>query len=390
MLIIWAPFPAVRCIFFGPVSPPPFGRRRSAPKKGCRFHPGRTGFAVLAQPQSQPQPHPSSKKSYFCNMVSHFKNFIRQKSRDDSGFSAMGSERFIRKDGSTNVQMKGGNILTRTSWYHTMLGLSSVRFIVYLVLGYIAINILFAFIYQLIGIEHLSGIDSSTPLNELVDVFFFSSQTFTTVGYGRIAPVGFLASLVSTFEAFLGLLAFAIATGLFYGRFSRPQAFIKFSENALIAPFQEGTALMFRLAPYKNNSLTNAEVILTVAIETDQENKFYTLETQLKKISNLALNWTVVHVINKDSPFYGLTDQDFRTTDIEVIVQLSAFDDVFSNTVVQRTSYISPEIVYGAKFLPMFTIAKDGSTTVMDIDKLNAFVRTELPKIEDDESAPVP
>jgi inward rectifier potassium channel len=79
-----------------------------------------------------------------------------------------------------------------------------------------------------------NGIDKSDPVNEFIDVFFFSSQTFTTVGYGRIAPVGFMASLVATFEAFLGLLTFAIATGLFYGRFSRPRAYLRFSDMRLL------------------------------------------------------------------------------------------------------------------------------------------------------------
>ena len=113
---------------------------------------------------------------------------------------------------------------------------STTRFLSYMFLGYLLINLVFAIIYYFIGIEHLTGIDKSSPLQEFIDVFFFSSQTFTTVGYGRIAPVGFLASLMATLEAFLGLLGFAIATGLFFGRFSRPRAFLKFSKVALIAP----------------------------------------------------------------------------------------------------------------------------------------------------------
>ncbi|MBP2617442.1 ion channel [Chryseobacterium jejuense] len=316
-------------------------------------------------------------------MTRGFRKKIRQKNTENSGFGSNASGRFINKDGLPNVKRTGVNVFNSLSWYHTMLNLSSFRFISYLVIAYILINLVFAMIYYLIGVGHLTGIDKSDPLNEFIDVFFFSSQTFTTVGYGRIAPVGFLASLVATFEAFLGLLTFAIATGLFYGRFSRPRAYLRFSDIAVIAPFEEGRALMFRLAPYKNNALTDADVIVSTAIEVIEndvpKSNFYRLETQLGKINTLALNWTVVHKINESSPFYGFSEDDFKSTDIEIIVQIRAFDEVFSNTVVQRSSYVTGEIVYGAKFVTMYYPDKNNLATVLDLDKINEYQNADLP-----------
>ena len=319
-------------------------------------------------------------------MARGFKKKIKQENAENSGFGSRASGRFINKDGLPNVRRKGVNVLNRLSWYHTMLNLSSFRFIAYLVIMYILINLIFAFIYYLIGVEHLTGIDKSDPMNEFIDVFFFSSQTFTTVGYGRIAPIGFAASLVATFEAFLGLLTFAIATGLFYGRFSRPRAYLRFSDIAVIAPFQEATALMFRLAPYKNNALTDADVTLSTAIEINEEgttkSNFYRLETQLSKINTLALNWTVVHKIDESSPFFGFLADDFKNTNIEIIVHVRAFDEVFSNTVVQRSSYVSQEIIYGAKFSPMYYPDQEKDSTVLDLDKINEYQKVELPVFE--------
>jgi inward rectifier potassium channel len=316
-------------------------------------------------------------------MARGFRKRIHQENTENSGFGANASGRFINKDGVPNVQRKGVNVFNRLSWYHTMLDLSSFRFISYLVFGYILINLVFAVVYYLIGVEHLTGIDKSNPLDEFIDVFFFSSQTFTTVGYGRIAPVGFMASLVATFEAFLGLLTFAIATGLFYGRFSRPRAYLRFSDIAVIAPFKEVTALMFRLAPYKNNALTDADVTLSAAIEITENEKiktnFYRLETQLSKINTLALNWTIVHKIDEDSPFYGFSEDDFKNINIEIIVHVRAFDEVFSNTVVQRSSYASREIVYGAKFIPMYYPNKEHQSTVLNLDKINEYQKVDLP-----------
>jgi inward rectifier potassium channel len=318
-------------------------------------------------------------------MAKGFRQKIHQKNTENSGFGDNASGRFINKDGLPNVNRKGVNIFNRFSWYHTMLDLSTFQFLSYLVIAYILVNIFFALIYYLIGVEHLTGIDKSNPMNEFIDVFFFSSQTFTTVGYGRIAPVGFTASLVATFEAFLGLLTFAIATGLFYGRFSRPRAYLKFSDIALIAPFKDRTALMFRLAPYKNNSLTDAEIIVSTAIQVMEnsvpKSKFYTLKTQLNKINTLALNWTIVHIIDEDSPFYGFNEEDFLNTDIEIIIHVRAFDEVFSNTVVQRSSYISKEIIYGAKFVPMYYPDKENLSTILDLDKINHYQKADLPTL---------
>lgn len=315
-------------------------------------------------------------------MAKGFRKKIRQENTENSGFGSLASGRFINKDGLPNVRRRGINVFNRLSWYHTMLNLSSFRFITYLVVMYILINLVFAFIYYLIGVEHLTGIDKSNPLDEFIDVFFFSSQTFTTVGYGRIAPVGFMASLVATFEAFLGLLTFAIATGLFYGRFSRPRAYLRFSDIAVIAPFQDVTALMFRLAPYKNNALTDADVTLSTAIEINEEgtlkSNFYRLETQLSKINTLALNWTIVHKIDENSPFFGFSADDFKNTNIEIIVHVRAFDEVFSNTVVQRSSYVSREIIYGAKFISMYYPDKEKDSTVLDLDKINEYQKVEL------------
>ena len=322
-------------------------------------------------------------------MARGFREKIRQKNTENSGFGSNASGRFINKDGLPNVNRKGVNIFNRYSWYHTMLELSSFQFISYLVIAYILVNLFFALIYYLIGVEHLTGIDKSNPVNEFIDVFFFSSQTFTTVGYGRIAPVGFTASLVATFEAFLGLLTFAIATGLFYGRFSRPRAYLKFSEIAVIAPFKEASALMFRLAPYKNNALTDAEVVITTAIEIVENgisrSNFYQLKTQFSKINTLALNWTIVHEIDEESPFYGFSEEDFKNTGIEIIVHIRAFDEVFSNTVVQRTSYITKEIVYGAKFIPMYYPDKDNLSTVLNLDKISEYQKAKLPVLVEEE-----
>lgn len=310
------------------------------------------------------------------------------KQETNTGFginSANSAGRFYdRVSGRANVIKRGVNVLNRYSWYHTLLAMSRGKFILLLFLIYILVNLVFAGIYYAIGIEHLSGINKNSGLNSFAEVFFFSTQTFTTVGYGRISPIGFLTSFVATFEAFIGLLSFALATGLFYGRFSRPRAFLRFSHNAIIAPYENGIALMFRMAPYKNNTLSDVETKVTLAMQLEEDgkrvNRFYDLELEMTIINALALSWTIVHPINEKSPLYNFTHKDMMEASIEVFPYVKAFDQVFSNTVMTRYSYIASEIVWGAKFKMMYHPNHDKTKTILEISQLNEFEKVDLPE----------
>ena len=301
--------------------------------------------------------------------------------------------RFINKNGRANIEKKGIGFLEKISWYHTMLLLPRWKFFLIIVLFYVCINLIFATIYLLIGVQSLGEIPSPSTLTNFAESFFFSTQTFTTVGYGRISPIGFLSSSVAAFEALLGLLSFALATGLLYGRFSKPVAYVRFSHNALIAPYKETNALMFRLVPFKNTNLVDAVVSVTLGMTLEENgvklNRFYQLDLEFSTVNALTLSWTVVHPINEKSPFYNFTKNDFENMTGEVVVSVRAFDDMFSNIVVARTSYVFGEIYYGGKFEPMFERDNSGEKTVIYIDKLNSFKPTDLNAAPTREEIPI-
>lgn len=309
----------------------------------------------------------------------------KAKTEINTGFGANASDyggRFVNKDGKANIKLRGVNFLNRISWYHTMLGLSRGKFISVIFTFYILINFLFAFLYYIIGTEHLIGFTGNSVWAKFGAAYFFSAQTFTTVGYGHISPDGFLTSAVAAAEALVGLLSFAIATGLFYGRFSKPRAYLKFSHNAVIAPYKDITALMIRVAPYKNTTLTDAEARLTLGMTVEENgkmaNKFFPLELEFDKANALTLNWTIVHPITESSPFYNFAADDYANINGEILVFIKAFDDMFSATVVDRSSYALKEVVAGAKFLPMYHRSSAGNRTILDVEKLNSFVEADI------------
>jgi len=319
-------------------------------------------------------------------MVLFHQSIVKAKALINTGFGSSASTtggRFINKDGSVNATKKGIGFFDRISWYHTMLDMPSWKFLSILLLFYISINFVFALLYFGIGIEHLNGIAIDDNIwGQFGEAYFFSAQTFTTVGYGHISPTGFYTSALSSAEALMGLLSFAIATGLFFGRFSKPAIYLKFSPNAIIAPFNNGKALMFRLAPYKNTNYIDAEISVTLGMQLEENgvmtNKFYTLDLEYQKINSLALTWTVVHPITNESPLYGFVAADFEAISGEIIVIVKTFDDMFSTTVATRTSYTFEEIIYGAKFKPMYNKSENNQSTVLDLRLLNLFEKVDV------------
>lgn len=286
--------------------------------------------------------------------------------------------RFINKDGTFNLRKEGLPFWKTTSLYYNLLNLPAWKFVVYLLLAYLSINVVFTMIYILIGVNQLQGILAKEYWGKIREVFYFSAETFTTVGYGRVNPIGDAANIVSSFESMSGFLSFAVVTGLMYGRFTRPRGYMVFSEHAVIAPYQDKTALMLRLAPYKaHHHITDADIRLNVGFIVDEKGeqvyKFFELPLERSHVDSLTMNWTVVHPIDENSPLLGFTEHDLASSDTEVYVLVRGFDDVFSNTVIQRTSYTYKEIIYGAKFVPMYRESDDGKTTILELDKLNMY-----------------
>lgn len=52
--------------------------------------------------------------------------------------------------------------------------------------------------------------------------------------------------------------------------------------------------------------------------------------------------------------------------------------------VIHRSSYTFREIIWGAKFKPMYHESPDGNTTVLELDKLNDFEKVNLTELKEE------
>lgn len=286
-------------------------------------------------------------------------------------------QRLINKDGSTNIRREGLNFLTRFDTFQTLVAMPWLHFHSTILCAYVLVNLVFATAYYAIGIEHLAGIENKSSGENFLECFFFSTQTFTTVGYGRVSPQGLWANCIATLESMTGLLSFALATGLIYGRFSKPSSRLIYSENILIGKVQNQDALMFRVANARSSQVIEVEAQLVLAYldltRSPPKRLFNQLSLQLSKINVLSLGWTVVHFIDEDSPLWGLTLQELQEQKIEIMVLLKGFDELYSQTLYSRHSYIFEELILGANFVSMVNVDEDGKT-ILELQKLNSFL----------------
>jgi inward rectifier potassium channel len=292
-----------------------------------------------------------------------------KKNNFDPGFGYRSTTfgRLLREDGSFNVERKG---IRYFDAYMKLISMPWWQFFLFLFGGYIVINAIFGLLFVFAGIEQLSGLDSQGFFPDFIHAFYFSVQTFTTVGYGAVNPGIGNANLIATIDAFVGLMSFALATGLFFARFSRPGKSILFSDSSVIAPFQGKTAFMFRIANLHNDKILDLEANVLVSYIQKEGNqtmrRYERLKLQINRIAMFPLSWTIVHPIEEDSFFYGKTESELIDMHMEVITMVKGYDETYAQFINASRSYTCRELKWGFRFDLMYQNEETGIVLKLD------------------------
>jgi inward rectifier potassium channel len=308
-----------------------------------------------------------------------------ERARDrDLGFGSVVSresrQRLLNRDGSFNVARYGLGFFESVAPYHALLSMSWSAFLGAVVATYFVLNFVFALAYLACGASALIGSGLGSMGGRFGQAFFFSVETFATIGYGQVAPNGVPANVVVTIEALVGLMYQALATGLLFARFTRPTAAVLFSRHAVIAPYNDGSALMFRMVNRRRNEIIQleAQVLFSVMAPDGRggtTRRYTLLPLERNKVTFFPLSWTVVHPIDGASPLAGQTRESIAAAEGEILVLLSGIDEALEQTVHARSSYKAEEIVWNARFRSMFLETDARSRVAVDITRVHEIER---------------
>jgi inward rectifier potassium channel len=280
-------------------------------------------------------------------------------------------KRLLNRDGTFNQRRRGMSLLGSLSVYHYMLTISWSRFFAIVVSGYMATNALFALAYLACGVDSLVALPTANITTPFWRAFFFSVETLATIGYGNVTPNGMPAHFVMTAESFVGLLIFALGTGILFSRFSRPTAAVLFSSRAVIGPYRGMTAFMFRITNGRSNQLVELEVKLQFSRIEGAVRRYDQVSLERSRVTFFPLSWTVVHPIDEKSPLFGMTPAELAATEAEFLILLSGTDETFSQTVHARSSYKPDEIRFGHRFVNIYNPMDSNGVVSIDVRKLS-------------------
>jgi inward rectifier potassium channel len=293
----------------------------------------------------------------------------------DLGFGSVvggiNEKRLLNRDGTFNSRRLGVPFITSLSLYHRLLTISWAKFFALAVVGYLSVNTLFAFAYLACGPDSLAGISSSSVGGGFWRAFFFSVETLATIGYGNVSPNGMAPHFVMTVESLVGLLSFALGTGILFARFSRPTAAVVFSARAVVAPYRGVTGFMFRITNGRTNQLVELEAKVLLSYIDGSARKYYQLNLERTRVVFFPLSWTIVHPIDEKSPMWGMTHQDLVRREAEFMILLSGIDETFSQQVHARSSYKPEEIHFGHRFVNIYNPIDDSGVVSIDVRRLS-------------------
>ncbi|AHI26500.1 ATP-sensitive potassium channel protein [Komagataeibacter xylinus] len=263
-----------------------------------------------------------------------------------------------------------------SDFYHHALTAPWSTFFYGSLLVYVGINLLFALLYM----ADSNGISGTHP-HSFADFFFFSVQTLSTVGYGGMIPTSHTANLIATVEVLGGMMINALATGLIFARFSRPRARVMFSDKALILHENNQLHLDIRIANCRRSPILSVDVEFALArlIRTPAGRvvrQFDPLPLQQAHVPVLRFACTPTHVIDENSPLYGMTEADLSAQEAEIIVSLTGTDEASGQTVFARSAYGFDRMLYNHRFVDIINAGPDGRITV----DYTRFDQTESPQ----------
>lgn len=288
--------------------------------------------------------------------------------------------RFLNRDGKPNSKKYGLGAQRAARLYLTALDVSWPSFVGWMFGALLLMNGCFALAYLAIGEGALRGSDQLGLADPFLRAFTFSIRVFTTTGPGVMYAYGTTANWLANLESFVGPITLVVAFGLLIARLTRPRMRIGFSESAIVAPYEGGRGLMFRIVNLQPGELSDVQCRVNLAwfeeIGGVRERNFHSLTLERPSVEFFTLHWTVVHPITADSPLAGITPEALAASQAEFLIFVSALEETFSTRVSTRSSYVWDEVRWDVRFASIFAHGPD-DVIAIDVERLSRTEPTE-------------
>ena len=282
--------------------------------------------------------------------------------------------RFLNRDGTPNSRKYGLGAQRAARLYHAALDASWPAFILWMLGILLLVNGVFALGYRALGSAALAGSEQLGVTDPFIRAFSYSVGIFTTTGSSVMHPVGTTANWLTIFESFAGPITLVVAFGLIIARLTRPRMRLGFSDSAIVAPYEGGRGVMFRIVNLQPGELSDVHVRVNLVRFEDfdgvRERNFHELALERSSVEMFTLHWTVVHPITADSPLAGVTPEELAASQAEFLVFVSALEQTFSTRVTARTSYLWDEVRWDVKFASIFANGPEGVIAI-DVERLS-------------------
>jgi inward rectifier potassium channel len=185
---------------------------------------------------------------------------------------------------------------------------------------------------------------------------------------------GMTANWLVNIESFVGPVTLDVAFGNIIARLTRPRMRLAFSESALIAPYENGRAFMFRITNMRLSEVSDVHVRVNLAwyeeIGGVRERNLHELVLERSTVELFTLHWTIVHPITSASPLAGVTPEILAASQAEFLIFVTAQEETFSTRVTTRASYLWDEVRWDVKFASIFANGPDGVIAI-DVERLS-------------------
>ncbi|XP_055505485.1 ATP-sensitive inward rectifier potassium channel 11-like isoform X1 [Leucoraja erinacea] len=317
--------------------------------------------------------------------------------------------RFVDKHGAcnvahTNIREQGRFLqdvfttLVDLKWRHTLLIFT---------MSFLCSWLLFAMIWWLLAFAHGDLDDGGggggpsppavpciTSLHSFTSAFLFSVEVQVTIGFGgrMITEECPFAIAVLLAQNIVGLVVNAIMMGCIFMKTSqarRRAETLIFSRSAVVAPRDGRLCLMFRVGDLRTS------MIIGATVRAQLVGRARTAEGEVQPLRQLDVSLDgpagsggsiflvspliVAHVIDGSSPLYRLTAAGLTRARFELVVVLEGVVETTGITTQARTSYLSTEILWGHRFVPVIC-EEDGRYSV-DYSKFGNTVKVSTPPL---------